>query len=200
MVLRSHQVIGAIGEAMLLLLVALAGSGILPLGVPNHAAPPGPISVETSNNFDQLVVVLMENRNLNEVYGPSTYMTQLADTFAFSTGWTSITNPSQPNYIALIGGSTFGISGDGNHPNLNHPTIVDLIENSGHTWKAIAESAGGSGCGLSPPRGEDHFPFLSYTTITGNSARCANLISGDSNTVLAQLNAGVNFIWFTPTD
>src|SRR5207247_9154271 len=43
-------------------------------------------------------------------------------------------------------------------------------------------------------------PFLSYTTITGNSARCANLISGDSNTVLAQLNAGVNFIWFTPTD
>src|SRR5207302_1135245 len=77
---------------------------------------------------------------------------------------------------------------------------ADLIENSGHTWKAIAESACGSGCGLSPPRGEDHFPFLSYTTITGNSARCANLISGDSNTVIAQLNAGVNFIWFTPTD
>ncbi|TLZ91462.1 MAG: hypothetical protein E6K04_06095 [Methanobacteriota archaeon] len=104
MVLRSHQVIGAVGAAMLLLLVALAGSGILPLGVPDHAAPPGPISVETSNNFDQLVVVLMENRNLNEVYGPATYLTQLADTFAFSTGWTSITNPSQPNYIALIGG------------------------------------------------------------------------------------------------
>ena len=77
MVLRSHQVMGAIGAATLLL-VALAGSGILPLGVPNHAAPPSPISVETSNNFDQLVVVLMENRNLNEVYGPATYMTQLA--------------------------------------------------------------------------------------------------------------------------
>jgi len=44
----------------------------------------------------------MENKNLNEVYGPATYMTQLADQFAFSTGWTSITNPSQPNYIALI--------------------------------------------------------------------------------------------------
>src|SRR6266576_2604003 len=200
MVLRSHQVIGAIVAAMLLLLVALAGSGILPFGVPDHAAPPGPISVETSNNFDQLVVVLMENRNLNEVYGPATYLTQLADTFAFSTGWTSITNPSQPNYIALIGGSTFGVSGDGNHPNLNHPTIVDLIENSGHTWKAIAESAGGSGCGLSPPRGEDHFPFLSYTTITGNSARCANLVSGGPTQVVAALNAGTSFIWFTPTD
>ncbi|TLZ86064.1 MAG: hypothetical protein E6K05_00185 [Methanobacteriota archaeon] len=200
MVLRSHQVIGAIVAAMLLLLVALAGSGILPFGVPDHAAPPGPISVETSNNFDQLVVVLMENRNLNEVYGPATYLTQLADTFAFSTGWTSITNPSQPNYIALIGGSTFGVSGDGNHPNLNHPTIVDLLENAGKTWKAFAEDASGTGCGLNPPRGEDHFPFLSFTTITGNASRCANLLPGSSNEVISAFNAGTNFIWLTPND
>src|SRR5256885_14785341 len=200
MVLRSHQVIGAIGATMLLLLVALAGSGILPLGAPDRATRPGPISAEASNNFDQLVVVLFENHDITDIYGPATYMTQLADTFGISHHWQSTTNPSQPNYISLIGGSTFGVSGDGNHPNLNHPTIVDLIENAGKTWKAIAENAGGSGCGLSPPRGEDHFPFLSYTTITGNSARCANLISGDSNTVIAQLNAGVNFIWFTPTD
>jgi len=200
MVLRSHQVIGAIGAAMLLLLVALAGSGILPLGVSNHAAPPSPISVETSNNFDQLVVVLMENRNLNEVYGPATYMTQLADTFAFSTGWTSLANPSQPNYIALIGGSTFGISGDGNHPNLNQPTIVDIMENTSKTWKAFAEDASGTGCGLNPPRGEDHFPFLSFTTITGNASRCANLLPGSSNEVISAFNAGTNFIWLTPND
>src|SRR5438445_1183645 len=200
MVLRSHQEIGAIVAAMLLLLVALAGSGILPFGVPNHAAPPGPISVETSNNFDQLVVVLMENRNLNEVYGPATYRTQLADTFAFSTGWTSITNPSQPNYIALIGGSTFGVSGDGNHPNLNHPTIVDIMENTSKTWKAFAEDASGTGCGLNPPRGEDHFPFLSFTTITGNASRCANLLPGSSDEVISAFNAGTNFIWLTPND
>ncbi|TLZ97002.1 MAG: hypothetical protein E6J96_06955, partial [Methanobacteriota archaeon] len=200
MVLRSHQVIGAIVAAMLLLLVALAGSGILPFGVPDHAAPPGPISVETSNNFDQLVVVLMENRNLNEVYGPATYMTQLADTFAFSTGWTSLANPSQPNYIALIGGSTFGISGDGNHPNLNQPTIVDIMENTSKTWKAFAEDASGTGCGLNPPRGEDHFPFLSFTTITGNASRCANLLPGSSNEVISAFNAGTNFIWLTPND
>src|SRR5438105_12683486 len=183
---------------MLLLLVALAGSGILPLGVPDHAAPPAPVSVETSNNFDQLVVVLMENRNLNEVYGPATYMTQLADTFAFSTGWTSLANPSQPNYIALIGGSTFGISGDGNHPNLNHPTIVDIMENTSKTWKAFAEDASGTGCGLNPPRGEDHFPFLSFTTITGNASRCANLLPGSSDEVISAFNAGTNFIWLTP--
>src|SRR5712692_1587704 len=157
------------------------------------------ISPSATNNFDQLVVVLMENQNLNDVYGPATYMTQLADQYSFARGWESITNPSQPNYIAILGGSTFGVSGDGNHPNLNHPTLVDLIENSGHTWNAIAEGSG-SGCSINPDRGEDHFPFLSYTTITGNAARCANLHSGAPADVVAALNAGTNFIWFTPND
>src|SRR5216117_856254 len=157
------------------------------------------ISPSATNNFDQLVVVLMENKNLNEVYGPAPYMTQLADQYSFSQGWSSITNPSQPNYIAILGASTFGVSGDGNHPNLNHPTLVDLIETSGHTWNAIAEGSG-SGCSINPDRGEDHFPFLSYTTITGNSARCANLHSGGPTDVVAALNAGTNFIWFTPND
>src|SRR5439155_393280 len=123
------------------------------------------ISPSATNNFDQLVVVLMENKNLNEVYGPAPYMTQLADQYSFSQGWSSITNPSQPNYIAIMGASTFGVGGDGNHPNLNHPTLVDLIETSCHTWNAIAEGSG-SGCSFNHDRCEDHFPFLSYTTIT----------------------------------
>src|SRR3989440_9705187 len=193
--------VGAVAASILLVVVALVGASALSrnsLG-PSTLPPGGPVRDQATGNFDQLVVVLMENKNLDEVYGPATYMTGLADLYSFSEGWASITNPSQPNYIAILGGSTFGVSGDGNHPNLNHPTMVDIIETSGHTWKAIAEGSG-SGCSINPNRGEDHFPFLSYTTITGNSARCANLISGDSNTVIAQLNAGVNFIWFTPTD
>src|SRR2546422_375741 len=199
MVSRIH-VVGAGLVTMLVLLGALVGSGIVLLSVPDRAVGPGSVFTETSNNFDQLVVVLMENKNLNEVYGPATFLTTLADQFAFATGWSSITNPSQPNYIALIGGSTFGVSGDGNHPNLNHPTIVDLLENAGKSWKAFAEDASGTGCGLNPPRGEDHFPFLSYTTVTGNSSRCANLLPGSSNEVLSAFNAGTNFIWLTPND
>src|SRR2546423_9768419 len=199
MVSRIH-VVGAGLVTMLVLLGALVGSGVVLLSVPDRAVGPGSVFTETSNNFDQLVVVLMENKNLNEVYGPATFLTTLADAFGFSTGWTSITNPSQPNYIALIGGSTFGVSGDGNHPNLNHPTIVDLLENTGKTWKAFAEDASGTGCGLNPPRGEDHFPFLSYTTITGNSSRCANLLPGSGAEVISAFNAGTNFIWLTPND
>src|SRR3989475_243711 len=196
---RPYRAFVAFFASVLLLLTALVVSGIVPLSSPGNRFGSGPVSSEATNNFDQLVVVLMENKNLTEVYGPAPYMTQLADQYSFSQGWSSITNPSQPNYIALLGASTFGVGGDGNHPNLNHPTLVDLIETSGHTWNAIAEGSG-SGCSINPDRGEDHFPFLSYTTITGNPARCANLHSGGSADVVAALNAGTNFIWFTPTD
>src|SRR5881409_2577475 len=196
---RPYRAFVALFASALLVLAGLLASGILPVGAPDHPVGAMPVSSEATGNFDQLVVVLMENKNLDEVYGPAPYMTQLADQYAFSQGWSSITNPSQPNYIAIMGASTFGVSGDGNHPNLNHPTLVDLIETSGHTWNAIAEGSG-SGCSINPDRGEDHFPFLSYTTITGNAARCANLHSGGPADVVTALNAGTNFIWFTPND
>src|SRR2546426_10946897 len=199
--LRFNRV-GAVAASILLLVAALVGASALSRNLlgPSTLPPGERVRDQATANFDQLVVVLMENKNLNEVYGPAPYMTQLADNYSFSEGWASITNPSQPNYIAILGGSTFGVSGDGNHPNLNHPTLVDLIESSGHTWKGYAEGAGGSGCGLNPPRGEDHFPFLSYTTVTGVPARCANLVGGGPTQVVAALNAGTSFIWFTPTD
>src|SRR2546428_908441 len=191
------------GAALILLVVrALVGASALSrilLG-PSTLPPGGPVRDQATGNFDQLVVVLMETQNLNDVYGPAAYMTQLADLYSFSQGWSSITNPSQPNYIAILGGSTFGVSGDGNHPKLNHPTMVDILENTSKTWKAFAENATGSGCSINPPRGEDHFPFLSYTTITNNSARCANLLPGSYNEVITAFNAGTNFIWLTPND
>src|SRR5207245_6092341 len=147
-----RRVFAALTASALLLLLSLTvlASNALasqPLGRRGNVI----ISPSATNNFDQLVVVLMENKNLNEVYGPAPYMTQLADQYSFSEGWSSITNPSQPNYIALLGARTFGLSGDGNHPNLNHPTLVDLIETSGHTWNANAAGSD-SGCSFKPAR------------------------------------------------
>src|SRR2546430_17052456 len=66
MVSRIH-VVGAGLVTMLVLLGALVGSGIVLLNVPDRAVAPGSVFTETTNNFDQLVVVLMENKNLNEV-------------------------------------------------------------------------------------------------------------------------------------
>src|SRR5437016_2224007 len=186
--------------SIVLIVVALAAWSVVMLPAPGDSTGSEPVFAGSVGDFDQFVMVLMENHDLPDIYGHATYMTQLADQYALSQHWASITNPSQPNYIAYIGGSTFGVGGDGNHPNLNHPTLVDIIENSGHTWKAFAEDASGSGCGLRPPRGEDHFPILSYTTITGNPSRCAKLLPGTGSDVISAFNAGTNFIWLTPND
>src|SRR3989449_8906726 len=136
---RSKRVFAALTASALLLLVSLTVIGsndpanLSVAQVGNVILPAVP-----TNNFEQFVIVLMENHDLSDIYGPAPYMTQLADQYAFSQHWASITNPSQPNYIALIGGSTLGVSGDGNHPNLNDPTPVEILRKSGHTSKAIA--------------------------------------------------------------
>src|SRR2546425_8149996 len=174
---RSKRVFAALTASALLLLVSLTASGstapanLWVAQVGNVILPAAP-----TNNFDQFVIVLMENHDLSDIYGPAPYMTQLADQYAFSQHWASITNPSQPNYIALIGGSTFGVSRDGNPPHLNDPTLVDIIENSGHTRNAIAEGSGAR-CSINPGPGADHLPFPSHTTTTGSASPGADLHS-----------------------
>src|SRR5439155_14372371 len=91
---RMKRMLGAVMASVLLCIVALA-SGIVPIGTPDNSPGAGPISAEASNNFDQLVVVLFENHDITSIYGPATYMTQLANTYGISLHWQSTTNPSQ---------------------------------------------------------------------------------------------------------
>ncbi|HYT01207.1 MAG TPA: alkaline phosphatase family protein [Thermoplasmata archaeon] len=193
---RSSRVLIA---CSLVALLALAVSALVLVHVPPDRTAGG-VSARASVGFDQVVVVAMENHNLYDVYQNAAAPYENGLNQGVATHWQSVTNPSQPNYIAVIGGSTFGVTGDGNHPNLNKPTLVDILSNTGKTWKAFAEDASGTGCSINPPRGEDHYPFLSYTTITGNASRCANLLPGSSSEVISALDAGTNFIWLTPND
>src|SRR3989454_10576847 len=150
----TKRVFAAFPASALPAFLSLKGVGSNAPGTPPLAAAGSAIApAAPTNNFDQFVIVLMENHDLSDIYGPAPYMTQLADQYAFAQHWASITNPSQPNYIALIGGGTFGGSGERHHPNLNYPTLVDIIQKSGHPWNAIAEGSG-SGCLINPERGE----------------------------------------------
>jgi len=147
----------------------------------------------------------MENHNLNDIIGSATYMTTLANTYSLATHYTAVSHPSEPNYIALVGGDTFGISTDGNCCwTINSPNIVDRIESAGLTWQAWAEDASGSGtCNFNPPRSADHFGFLEFSDIK-TASRCADFhstqSSSDSEFVSALNNSPSNFMWLTPND
>jgi Phosphoesterase family/PKD domain len=167
--------------------------------------------------FDHIVTILMENQGLCDVYtgcgGSATYMSQLADQNVLVMTWGTTSHPSEGNYISLIGGDNFGHTSDGYCCwGINAPNLVDRLESAGLTWQAWAEDASGSGCpnssfsngGFAPPRGGDHFPFLTFADMNA-PARCSHFLTTVSSSdpeFLAVLNTPnpANFIWLTPND
>src|SRR6266571_1060851 len=168
-------------------------------------------------SFQYIVTILMENNGLCDVTPslaaacgsssiPAPYLTTLAQTYGFNTHYTGIGHPSEPNYVALFGGSTLGITADGYCCfQLNSPNLVDRLEAAGLTWKAFAEDSSGSGtCGFMPPRSGDHYPFIDFSDMK-TSARCANMLTTTSPLdpeFVGALNGATlpNYVWLTPND
>src|SRR3989441_213155 len=174
-------------------------------------------TLSSGSAFQYIVTILMENNGLCEVTPsvvsgcssssvPAPYLATLAQTYGFSTYYTAVDHPSEPNYVALFGGSTFGVTSDGYCCfQLNAPNLVDRLEAAGLTWKAFAEDASGSGtCSFTPPRAGDHYPFIDFSDMK-TFARCANMLTTTSPLdpeFVAALNGATlpNYVWLTPTD
>ncbi len=156
--------------------------------------------------FDYSVTILMENNDLQTVLTQGSFEAGLASRYALATGYSALTHPSEPNYVALIGGSTNGITTDGICCyTVQASNLVDRLEASTLSWKAFAENATGSGtCSFNPPRRGDHFPFIDYSNMNSTS-RCTNFGSttdpGDPE-FINYLNSSqpANYIWLTPND
>jgi hypothetical protein len=117
------------------LVAALAGT------VPAHAAPSAATAVPA---FDHIFTILMENHSYNEIVGNTSqapYINQLVSQYGVASNYFAVTHPSLPNYLALTGADTFGITSDCTTCFVNAPNIaVDRVEASGRTWKAYQES------------------------------------------------------------
>ncbi len=171
-------------------------SGPLTLG---HAA-------TTGKYFDYVVTILMENKDLQSVLSQGSFQASNANQYTLSTGYSAVDHPSEPNYIALIGGSTNGISGDGVCCYTIHASnLVDRLESAGLTWRAFAEDSSSPGtCSFRPPRDGDHFPFIDYADME-TASRCANFASTsspDDSEFISYLNSDspANYVWLTPND
>ncbi len=174
-------------------------------------------TVSSSAPFQYIVTILMENNGLCDVTpslvsgcgsasNPARYITSLAQSYGFNTHYTGVGHPSEPNYVALLGGSTFGYTSDGYCCfQLNSPNLVDRLDAAGLSWKAFAEDSSGSGtCGFMPPRSGDHYPFIDFSDMK-TSARCANMLTTTSPLdpeFLAAINGVTlpNYVWLTPND
>jgi hypothetical protein len=182
---------------------ATAGSGApaaqpaAPPTAPPRTAPPPP--PPASRGYDHIFFVIDENHSRVDTLVSGSYLAGLANANAQSTTDFAIGHPSEPNYVALISGSTNGVNDDGTY-NINAPNIADRIEASGRTWKGYMESMP-SPCftGDSGPYARKHNPFISFTSISGNPARCARIVPFTQlGSDLASASTTPNFVWITP--
>jgi len=125
--------------------------------------------------FDHVFVIVMENHSYGEIIGSSAapYINSLLTSGALATNYTAVAHPSLPNYLALTGGSTFGITTDCNTCWVNASNIGDSLESVGSAWKAYEESMP-SACyvGDSSPYAQKHDPFIYFNDIRTNTSRC----------------------------
>ena len=93
--------------------------------------------------FDHIFVIIMENHSASQIIGSADapFISELAAGYGLAANYTAISHPSLPNYLALTGGSTFGLSTDCTDCFQNAPNIaVDRVAASGRAWRAYIES------------------------------------------------------------
>jgi phospholipase C len=126
-------------------------------------------------DFAHIVMIPFENREFDQVIGNHQMPNYniLASQYTLLTRYYAIRHPSLPNYIALMGGDTFGISKDCRQCFVDAPSLPDQIEASGRTWKAYMEDMP-SDCFIGD-KGEyvqKHDPFIYFDPIRLDAARC----------------------------
>ena len=68
----------------------------------------------TTTRASKVLVFVEENHSLAQMQSGMPYLFALAKQHAYADNYTAITHPSEPNYIAMVAGSTLGDTGDHN--------------------------------------------------------------------------------------
>lgn len=152
--------------------------------------------------FDHVIMLVFENRNYQDVIGNPDLPTfnQFAAQNVLLTQYYAVGHPSLPNYFAMLGGNTFGITSDCTDCFIDQPSLPDLIETSGRTWRTYQENMP-SPCfiGDSARYAQKHDPFIYFDPIRNSPSRCKNGIvplgSLDSDLAKNQLP---NFAFIMP--
>jgi hypothetical protein len=119
--------------------LALAALALSSCGSSSSSRPlTGPVRPSASSH---VVVVMMENEERRSVIGSpdAPYITGLARRYATAPDSFAIRHPSLPNYLALVSGSTHGISSDCTSCAVTGPNVGTQLEAAGRSWKAYLE-------------------------------------------------------------
>jgi phosphatidylinositol-3-phosphatase len=170
-------------------------SAAQPTATPTPAPPPTPV-------YDHVVVVVLENHSFESVIGnpQAPYLNSFASRWGLATAYSGVSHPSLPNYLALIGGTTFGVTSDCTDCFVNNSSLPDRLEAAGKTWNGYLEGLP-SPCfiGSAGLYAQKHNPFIYFDPIRNDAARCARIVPyGRLATDFASPATAPNFAFVTP--
>ncbi|HEY1713244.1 MAG TPA: alkaline phosphatase family protein [Solirubrobacteraceae bacterium] len=161
--------------------------------------------------YDHVFLFYFENQDVRAIVGNRhqapyynsllSHGSQLGDFFAEE-------HPSDANYLALAGGSAFGVPLDDpleydSQYTIHAPNIGDLVGAAGETWKAYNESAAGP-CDdtVHGYYWDDDLPFLYFADIRQRAAYCASHVLPLESMApdLASAQTTPNFVWVGSND
>lgn len=142
-----------------------------------------PAVAQGSARADVFVIVL-ENHSFGQVIGnpEAPFVNGLTKTGTLFTDYRAITHPSLPNYLAILGGSTFGIEDDCTDCAAKGDNLALQLSRAGTVWRAYMEGMPRA-CfgGASSPAGyaKKHDPFMYYDDVARNPRRCRKVVPFD---------------------
>ncbi|MFI9274389.1 alkaline phosphatase family protein [Kitasatospora sp. NPDC052896] len=171
-------------SAVAMTTAAAVSLALYPHGSAVADTPPASSTVSAPSH---IVVVMEENHSYDDIIGDTSdapYINSLASQGALMTQSFAVTHPSEPNYMALFGGSTFGLSSDacptneGNTANLGSELLA-----AGDTFVGYSEDlpkAGSTTC-TSGSYARKHSPWINFSNIPGSDSQPFSSFPTDYN-------------------
>src|SRR5262249_35262554 len=123
---------------------------------------------------------MFENKECVDVMGSADAPTfkRLARRYAVFTNYYGVRHPSLPNYLALVSGSTQGVTSDDADRTFGAKNIADTLAARGISWKTYAE--GLEAPGSTEDEGNNyvkrHDPLLYFRDVLSNRRRLARIV------------------------
>jgi acid phosphatase len=116
---------------------------------------------------DHVLVVVLENKDHDEVMAQAPFLASLTESGASLTDMHAETHPSQPNYLALFSGDTQGVDDDSCPHSFDGPSLGGALLAAGLSFAAYSEdlpSSGFTGCDQDGYV-RKHAPWVSFSDV-----------------------------------
>ena len=163
---------------------------------------PSPKTALAGGGPSHIAIIVMENEEYTDIIGSrqTPFINALARRYALAQGMYATSHPSLPNYLALTGGSTFGITSDCTDCSVRASGLGQQLTAAHISWKAYMENLPHT-CYLGGDAGayaKRHDPFVYYTPLRRSPAQCRHVVPFSQLSADESAHSLPRFIWLTP--